>query len=266
MAQVMDEIELDESDQEHSSTKTRIEHYSNNSTSTFRRCKYKYYLSYGNEKIGVASEKGPGLKMGSAGHMALKAFYSGKPIKVAMDWAYESFSPSNEAEDKKFEALKTVLKNYWPIAKTDRWKIIEVEKKVEIGRYQGIFDLIITNPNGKIWIVDHKFKRSHSVRHLDMDTQVSFYLMLARMLGIEAQGLLYNIIPTDGGKDRYPVRKLVSRSPWYLDNFQKDLEVQIKEMDTFYTTPTPYRSSTDACEWDCQFYDFCLKQLGAKPK
>lgn len=261
---IKEEIELEEHDQEHSAVKTRIEFYSNTSTSTFRRCKYKYHLSYGKEKIGVATEKGPGLKMGSAGHMAFKAYYSGKSIKTAHDWAYESFAPSNEAEEKKFEVLKTVLKNYWPIAKTDRWKIIEIEKKVEVGRYQGIFDLIITNPNGKIWIVDHKFNRSHSTSHLDVDTQVSYYLLLAQKLGIDAQGLLYNIIPTDGGKDHYPIRKLVSRSPTFLKNFEKDLEAQVQEMDRFYTEPTPYRNFTKDCSYDCEFYFQCLKSMEKK--
>lgn len=259
------EIEED-INQEHTAAKTRIEFYSNSSTSTFRRCKYKYFLTYGKEKIGIPSEKGPGLKMGSAGHMALKAFYSGKSIQTAYDWAYESFAPSNDAEVSKFDVLKSVLREYWPIARVDGWKVIEVEKKVEIGRFQGIFDLIVANKNGKIWIVDHKFNRSHSVTHLEIDTQVSYYLMLSRMLGIEAQGLLYNIIPTDGGKDRYPIRRLVSRSQPFLDNFQADLETQIKEMDAFYTNPTPYRNSTGDCKWDCQLYDFCIKKLGEKRK
>lgn len=246
--------------------KERIEHYSNSSASTFRRCKYKYQLLYGKGKVELPQEEGNGLRLGSAGHMAMRAFYSGEKPSVAFDWAYEEFDPQTEAEYKKFEELKAVLRKYFPLAYMDGWEILEVEKKIELDRYQGIFDLVVRTKQGKIWIVDHKFRKSRQMSHLEVDTQVSFYLMLAKLIGVEVEGLLYNTIPMDGKGDGEPIRRLCFRTPWYLENFKRDLDAQILEMDAFYGNPNPYRNQTGDCSWDCTLYNYCLKQLGAKPK
>lgn len=241
--------------------KERIEHISNSSSTTFRRCLYKYSLLYGKTKIELPDERSMGQRLGGAGHIAMQAFYTGKSVQNAYDLAYEHFDPQSAADLKAFDNLCESLKVYWPIAYMDGWEILEVEKKVELDRYQGIFDLVIRNKQGKIWIVDHKFKRSHQVSHLPMDTQVSFYLMLASMVGVEPEGLLYNIIPMDDRDKRYPVRRLVSRSRMYLANFKRDLDLQIEQMDKFYNAPTPYRNQTDNCSWDCDLYKICLKNL-----
>jgi PD-(D/E)XK nuclease superfamily len=238
-----------------------IDFYSNTSTSTFRRCTYKFHLQYGS-KVRVREEKGLGLRTGSAGHLALKAFYSGAcKYKEALEWAWEEFNPQSPEEVEEFGKLRDVLLFYWSRAVGDRWKILEVEKEVKVGRLMGIFDLIIEEPGGRRWIVDHKFQRSRSLSHLATDTQVSFYLLLARELQLGVQGLLYNIIPTGSSKPEPVIRKLCTRSEAFLLSFRKDLEVQIQLMDDFQNNPTPYRNFTRDCVWDCGLRDVCLKGM-----
>ncbi len=201
-----------------------------------------------------------GLRLGSAGHLAFKAFYGGKPTHEALDWAYEELAPSNQEEEKQWEALRETLVFYWTHTLTDRWTVLEVEKEVRVGRYMGILDLIVQDSTGRVMIVDHKFQKSTSVSHLEIDPQISFYLLLARELGIGAEGLLFNIIPM-GKLQAHPVRKYCTRSQVYLNNFKEDLDIQIERMDYFQALPVPYRNWTTDCPWDCSIYALCKKGM-----
>jgi len=238
-----------------------ITHYSHSSTAAFRRCLERFYQLYVKEKGSVTQEKGMGQRLGSAGHLAFKAFYSGYPSHIALDWAYEELAPSNQVEENAWKSLEETLVYYWTHTLTDRWAVLEVEKEVRIGRYMGILDLVVKDSSGRVMIVDHKFQKSTSVHHLEIDPQISFYLLLARELGIGAEGLLYNIIPM-GKLQAHPVRKYCTRSQVFLDNFKKDLDSQIERMDIFQAVPiSPYRNWTADCPWDCSIYAMCKKGM-----
>lgn len=239
-----------------------IKHYSHTSTTTFRRCNYKFqqlYMLSDEEAIDIP--EGLGSRTGKAGHIALKAFYSGLHYKKAEDHAYEEFSPMNEQELKEFNRLRSILTYYWTATLGDRWKVISVEQEVKVGKYMGIMDLVVETPNGQIFIVDHKFQKSKSLSGLATNNQVSFYLLLARELGLKVDGLLYNIIPTGTDKPEAPIRKLCFRTPRFLDNFKVDLDAQIEQMVQFQLDPKPYRNFTDNCQWDCAIKDYCLHRM-----
>lgn len=242
-----------------------IKYYSHSSTSTFRRCKFRFAELYCGEEGFTEEEEipSPGARLGKAGHLALQAFYSGTPYKTAEEWAYQNFAPTGEDELKEFNRLRTTLSIYWAHTLTDRWKVKEVELEVKVGQYMGIFDLIVETANGQIFIVDHKFQKSKQTSHLSVTPQVSFYLMMAREMGLKVDGLLYNIIPTgtDPGK---PVRKLCFRTENFLDNFKHELDVQIAEMKEFQLDPKPYRNFTPDCVWDCPIKDYCTHSMEAK--
>lgn len=219
--------------------------------------------------------------------MALNAFYSGKNTAQCLQWALEEFSPSSEEEYKDFERLTTILKFYWEnVAVRDRWKVLEVERKLtwersthitevlyqrdsfrfvkeEVrGGLQGILDLIVQDNTGRTFIVDHKFQRSKQVSHLETDSQVSFYLLLAHLHDIKVDGMLYNIIPMSYKESpEYPVRRFVTRSKTFLQNFRWELERQIELIEEFSKRPRPTRSFTRDCVWDCALYRKCLKSM-----
>lgn len=244
-----------------------IKHYSHSSTSTFRRCLYRFnelYVLPEDREDEPEIVSGTGARLGKAGHLALKAYYSNLGIQTALDYAYEEFAVRDENDMKEFKRLQKVMQFYFKVAATDKWQVLEVEKEVRTGQYMGIFDLIITVPSGQTYIVDHKFQRSKSVHSLAINNQISFYLMLARELGLKVDGLLYNIIPTGEAEPVYPVRKICFRSAAFLDNFKLGVDAQIEEMRNFQIQPKPYRNFTDNCLWDCPIKEYCISRMELK--
>lgn len=239
-------------------------HWSNSSTTIWKRCTYRFYELYGKPKPTIPDTKNVGQQLGSAGHMALKAFYSGKSTAEAMDWAWQEFGARDDKDLPDWERLVAALTLYWKVAAVDRWTVKHVERSVYAGRIMGIMDLIMTDPNGATYIVDHKFQKSSDLRHLYVDTQVSFYLLLARLTGLKVDGFMLNVIPMS--KDvRYPIRKIVTRSSAFLDNFERELQWQVHKMDQFLEAPTPIRTFTDECKWGCPVYKVCISRMEIPP-
>lgn len=239
-----------------------ITHYSHSSSTTFRRCTYKFNEMYVHAKEDTPPEApSRGSRMGKAGHLALKAWYSGKSYQVAEDWAYQEFNPQSEEDLQEFNRLRRTLTFYWSNTLTDRWTVELVEEEVKVKQYMGILDLVVVTPSGQRYIVDHKFQKSKSTSHLDSTPQVSFYLMLARELDLKVDGLLYNIILTNSEKPVHPVRKICYRSPHFLDNFQRELDIQIEQMKEFQKTPVPIRNFTETCTWECPIREHCLHEM-----
>lgn len=240
----------------------KLTYFSNSSTSIFRRCTYRFYQQY-MVRVPFGGQSA-GQRVGEAGHLALKAFYSGKSIQTAMDWALEGFAPKDEPSAQQFAELEEVLAQYWKVAAADRWDVVAVEKEVRWGEFMGIFDLIIRQrDSGQMLVVDHKFQKSNRIPYPQTNTQVSFYLLLAAKAGIPASGLLFNVIPTGKGS-KYPNRKLVSRSPAYLANFEQELVALAHQIKVFMHVPKPLRNFTSECNWDCPIYNYCLGEMEKK--
>lgn len=237
----------------------KLRAWSNSSTTTFRRCTYKFDELYVQPKRDQETKR-TGQALGSAGHIALKAFYLGKTTQEALEWAWDEFNARDEEQGKDFDRLRVALDRYWTVAARDNWKVRAVEKKVTTGRIMGILDLVAEDNAGIPFIADHKFQKSHEVGHLPVDTQVSFYLLLARLKGIKVNGLLYNIIPMSK-EARFPIRRFVTRSNAYLDNFARELYHQVTLMDNFLEHPDPLRNFTKECAWDCDLYRLCLNRM-----
>ena len=244
-------------------TRKPIEFYSNSSMSTFRRCTFRFWETYGYEGRSDG-EQNEGMRLGSAGHMAFKAYYSGHSTATALDWAYSEFNPVNRSDQDKFKHLTKVLQAYWLTYATDNWKVVLLEQEIKLGRLMMIVDAVIEDSYGRKYIVDHKFKKSLNTYHLDMDTQVSLYLYLARELDWKVDGLLYNMIDT--GKVGHYRREYCTRSNKYLDSFGADLVTQIGVMDNFFLDPKPYRNQTEHCKWGCDLYQYCMDRLEQKPQ
>jgi hypothetical protein len=233
-----------------------LNHISFSSNTTFERCKFKFAHTYSKE-IRPESAPSAAQRIGIAGHLALKALYLKHPLQVALDWAYESFNPHSTEELQQFDLFSVAIKQYKNSLHTDAWKVLYVEHEVKIGRYMGILDLVIKIPTDQIFIVDHKFQKSLNASDLDHNPQISFYLMLATLLSLEVEGLIYNMIDSSAGVVK---RKIVYRTPTFLKVFKHELDLRIAEMDAF-NPQTATRNFTRDCRWDCGLYKFCMEGM-----
>jgi hypothetical protein len=234
---------------------------------TWRRCKQKFTWSY----LDDLTVKTPsmGLARGSAGHKALEAYYGGsRDLVEALGVAWETFLDKcgNEPEQKEWDLLESALKRYDEWASVnDKFEILRLEYHfvIDVGPYkmQGYIDGIVMQ-SGNVWLLEHKFQKRVSTKHIPLDPQVSIYMIAAIIAGYQPSGVMYNMVRIGNGPTaiREPVvRKLAYRNPEGLQYFGGELLTQMQEVNDFIENEqTPYRNLTSDCTWDCPFQDACL--------
>lgn len=233
---------------------------------TYRRCLYKYYLNYvENLKPPVGSL---GQIRGSAGHAALANWYSkGKDNERAMQTAWRTFQKEGGVDPEDFEPLREALERYFDWAEVgDKWEVQAVEKKFDFElepglRLMGYMDMIVEQ-SGHIWVVENKFLKQVSTGHLDLDPQVSTYMLGAFACGIQPVGVIYNIIRMSSGPTAQQdpvVRKLLYRNKEGLRAKLEEIKMQGRAMATFENEGGDiYRNETRDCSWDCPYFQVCL--------
>lgn len=239
--------------------------YSNSRLSTFKRCRLKYHWQYV-EKNEEDTKQSVALVRGSAAHLAMAAYYSGKSPKDAVAQAWEAYGASSPKSLQRMLELDLILSRYFKwAAVNDGWNVLAVEENVEVTygshKLMGIWDLLVRR-NGKTFIIDHKFQKSHTFSHLEVDSQVTHYLALARLKGIPVTGLILNIINLETGKtDTIALRQLAGRSDTFIDAYLRSLDPQIKEIKKAQQNKISiYPNWTKDCCWDCSYYRRCVDQ------
>jgi hypothetical protein len=236
--------------------------FSNTRLSTFRRCRLKYHWQYVEKQ---ESKKATALVRGSAAHEAMAAFYSGKSIKEAVAQAWVSYEPNSPKSLERMLELDLILTRYFKWAeRNDFWQVLAVEENVEVSygshKLMGIWDLLVKK-DGRLFIVDHKFQKSHSFSHLEVDTQVSHYLALAKLKGLNVAGLILNIINLEtGNTEKIALRQTASRADYFVTNYLQSLDPQISEIKQAQESNLPiYPNWTKDCCWDCAWYKKCIE-------
>lgn len=241
---------------------------SHTSTSTYRRCKYKYKLLYVDN---YQPPPGKGQRRGLVGHAALAEFYRtydpAKALQVAKDELFNLEQQYQEDYESDWEILSVVLPRYFNWANdNDKFdKTLAVETKFELNVVGhpliGYIDGIVQR-QGANWLLEHKFMQQASTQHVDLDPQVSIYMLAAYKLGYNPRGTMYNIIRmAEGGiAEREPVlRSYVYRNIEGIDLIEYELGRQLEDMQKFHEGGVPiYRNPTKDCHWDCPFYNVCL--------
>lgn len=241
----------------------RMISYSNSRLSTFRRCRLKYHWQYVDKQAeGTGSSRA--LRRGAAAHLAMAAYYRGESIKNAVAHAWESYGAASDKGFGYMSDLDLLLTRYFHwAAVNDIWQVQMVEETVEAEyngiKLMGIWDLLVRK-NGQLWIVDHKFQKSHSFANLEVDSQVSHYIALARLKGLNVAGLIYNIINLETGKTKeIALRQQVGRPDYFIQSYLDSLAPQVKEIKKAQRqTLNIYPNWTKDCCWDCQFYRRCI--------
>lgn len=237
--------------------------YSNTRLTTFKRCRLKYHWQYVNKQPSGSSRA---LVRGAAAHLAMAAYYRGETPKQAIAAAWESYAPASEKSFGYVQELDKILARYFQWAMVnDLWRVEMVEETIEAEyngvKLMGIWDLLVRK-NGQLWIVDHKFQKSHSFANLEVDPQVSQYIALARLKGMNVAGLIYNIVNLETGDTKtIALRQQVGRSDIFIQSYLDSLIPQIKEIKKADRHALPlYPNWTKDCCWDCQFYRRCVDE------
>ena len=248
---------------------------SHSSMSCYRRCKVKYYWSYVKNLMSPSSV---GQTRGTIGHAALGLWYTnmGKmseedrdsaSIKLAGQMLADAEANSGESMDKEAEMLQCILPRYfdWARANDNFDEIIAIEQKFEINidgmPLIGYIDGVVRIKN-TLWLLEHKFNKQVRTNHIDLDPQMSIYLLAAYKAGMNVRGVLYNVVRVaEGGiAASSPVeRRQVFRNQEGLAFIENEIAIQMREMKKFHEYGGEiYRNETGDCSWDCQFYDACL--------
>jgi RecB family exonuclease len=237
-------------------------------SSTFRRCRRRYYWQY---VLGYRQPPSPGQLTGSVGHECLAYFYKNgadeKAARQAELLAIELVEKKG-GSDTNLNDVGMALKRYWPLALKDHFEVLAVEHKFELQigthRHIGFIDAVVRAPDGVVYAMEHKFHKQVSVEHLSNDPQCSTYLLGGQEFGVQA--VLYNVIRVTHGpkaKDQPVVRQVATRSDEYLQRFAREVEIQTDEQDHFERlepqrrAELAYPNPTKDCSWDCTFYAAC---------
>jgi len=250
------------------------DNYSHTLLSTWRRCRYKFKLKYID---GISGPGGIGMVKGSAGHAAMAEWHTNWDADKAMAAAWEKYDSElirngfvyGEPEEQAWEELVEALGRYFPWSETNDQGLVMVKPELEFHIHfgddvlKGYIDAVVQNRIGHVWLMEHKFLKRVSTGHLDLDPQVGIYMLAAKLLGYDPQGVMYNIVRVGGGPtaQREPVvRKLLYRNPEGLTATAMELQAQISDIHSWLDNPDRpiYRTATKDCTWDCPFYNVCL--------
>ena len=251
--------------------KSNITKHSHSSMETYRRCRQKFYWTYVKN---YKPDPSMGMIKGSIGHSALAVWYrtydSDQALQAASDKLFEYERSSNMELSELWDETEPILSRYmdWSRKHDDFGKVHEgmIEKKFEIkiGTYDviGYIDAIVEMSNGLQWILEHKFWSRVERNHLDLDPQVSLYLMAARKEGYQPQGVLYNIIKmsTSEASSHQPVIRIpLFRNAEGSRYIERELELQLNEQSKFLEGyGAVYRTPMKSCPYDCGFFSACL--------
>lgn len=234
--------------------------------SSFRRCRQRYYWQYVKKHKTAPSM---GQSRGTAGHAALASWHREQDTQKALDAAWNAWAFAGHQAGPDWQLLEDALARYFDFsAQRDTFKVLKSEQMFEI-EYEvlgqpvvltGFIDGVVSEA-GANWLLENKFHKNAQTGGLEMDAQSSIYMLAAKYLGIEAQGVIYNIVrvgDTKIARTEPAIRKRLYRSSEGLGRLEEEVLVQVEEMLKFHADVKPYRNQTKDCGWDCSYYQPCL--------
>jgi hypothetical protein len=258
--------------------------------SGFRRCLQAYHWKYID---GFYPPSSSGQARGTAGHAALAVWHTDYDAQKALNTAWEAWEANGQSQGPDWDILEASLDRYfqWSLQQQDTFKVLVAEQefniefemdkpywlpsKKEPGKrseartfiLNGFIDGIVED-HGYLWLLENKFYKRMDNGPLDLDPQVSIYLLAALLVGFEErfgkklQGVIYNIVRVADGKkavEEPAVRRKLSRNAEGLSRIQEEIFQQVQRMIAYHQKGgDPYRNPTKDCHWDCSFYNACL--------
>jgi RecB family exonuclease len=184
---------------------------------TFQRCPKQHEYKYVDRL--VPKRKARPLYLGSWIHAALESYYVGGDWKIGHKEYVKDYNKLFEEERAGLETkrgkrgrplpeiVSQIMKSYLWYYREDGWTVKAVEQEFEVdtplkinGRVQplqGIIDLVIEDPEGRWWVVDHKTTGTipdANAFHA-MDPQLMLYPWAAKQAwGWDISGVIYNYV------------------------------------------------------------------------
>lgn len=184
---------------------------------TFQRCPKQWEYKYDDRLVPKA--KARPLYLGSWVHAALESYYVGGDWRIGHNEYLKDYNALFEEERIGLETKRgrrgpslpdivtRIMKSYAFYRKDEGWTVKAVEQPFEVDTplkingkvqpFQGIIDLVIEDPEGRWWVVDHKTAGTipdASAFHA-MDPQLMLYPWAAKKAwGWDIAGVIYNYV------------------------------------------------------------------------
>jgi hypothetical protein len=185
-----------------------IKYISWSEAKTWQRCPKQWDFKYGQNLVPV--KKARPLFLGNWIHAALESYYVDGDWRIGHATYLEEYEKLFEEEREELEGKKgplpqlveRVIKSYLWYYREDGWKVLHVEVDFKVPLKAGIgvkgrIDLIVEDPEGNIWVVDHKTTANipePNAFHA-MDPQLMVYpWAIEKQLGIKVTGIVYNYV------------------------------------------------------------------------
>jgi len=245
----------------------KVYNISHTKLSTFRRCLQQFHWKYVDNYYPRPTL---GQIRGSAGHAALAEWHRSQDMSAAINKAWAKWSGEGLTEDAEWNLLEKLLVNYflWSV-ENDKFRIIKSEFEFKLKFADEEIPIILTGfidgiveEDKRLWLLENKFHKRASAKNLDLDPQVSIYMLGAIVNEIPVQGVIYNIVRVSDTKiaqTEPAIRSRLYRNPEGLERVSAEILAQAKAMIRYELEGgIPYRNPTDDCSWDCPFYTACL--------
>lgn len=184
---------------------------------TFQRCPKQHEYKYVDRL--VPKKKARPLYLGSWVHAALESYYVGGDWKIGHNEYLKDYNALFEEERIALETKRgrrgerlpdivtRIMKSYVYYQRNEGWTVKAVEQPFEVDTplkidgkvqpFQGVIDLVIEDPEGRWWVVDHKTAGTipdASSFHA-MDPQLMLYPWAAKQAwGWDIAGVIYNYV------------------------------------------------------------------------
>lgn len=246
---------------------------SNSSMSAWRRCRLQFYLKYVGNYLSPSSKA---QRRGGCFHAGVAEWYTSGKEEASIDAAFQKLQEHQTENDRDYsdewELIEYVLRRYiawswdnddFSIVTVNGKPAIELRVDVNLGGFpvMGIIDGIVEY-KGKNWILEHKLVDQVRTQTVDLDWQVSLYMLMAHKLGFNPAGVFYNVVrATKGGiAEKQPVVRMPTyRNVEGLAVIEQEVISQAEEIHKFLAEGGKvYRNATRDCSWDCGFFTACL--------
>ncbi len=187
---------------------------------TFRTCARKHFFSY---ELGIKSSgESKALRVGSNVHKALEKFWSAGGISaalIAVDTAYATPSDWVRDDESRYEweceyhAVRALVDGYVRYYSFEAGNALHVELEFSVPirptekrfkfrgfEFAGKIDAIVAKDSGVLGVMEHKTTSddigpmSDYWARLNVDQQITGYMVAARHLGFEVQSVIYDVI------------------------------------------------------------------------
>ena len=178
---------------------------------TFCECRKKWEFLYVRRVVPRSTARY--FSEGSCGHRSLNAYYSGHDYRDGIqEWLQEQeeqplFDEEIEEMHDIAKKMEEIVDRYLDQHADDNWEIMHVEQPFEVPlsglptKFIGVWDLVIEDEEGRLWLVEHKFPKSfYATENLDIDGQIGAYQWAAYRTNLPIVGTIHNQILRQAAK------------------------------------------------------------------